>query len=90
MHELDIESIISMVDTENLYNHVLKIEGERHPINSPDKLDACADYILSEFEALGLKTNEQEFTVDGFDGTFRNIEGIIDKVSHPELFIVSH
>lgn len=28
MHELDIESIISMVDTENLYNHVLKIEGE--------------------------------------------------------------
>jgi len=87
---MDVESIINMVDTENMYNHVLRIEGERHPINSPEKLDACADYILSEFESLGLKTNEQEFTVDGFDGTFRNIEGIIDKGTNPELLIVSH
>ncbi|MHA1636731.1 MAG: M28 family peptidase [Candidatus Thorarchaeota archaeon] len=87
---MKIESIIKNVQTENLYNQVLQVEGEKHPIDSPEELNACADYILSEFEKYGLKTNDQEFTVDGFDATFRNIEGILGNGSNPELVIVSH
>ncbi|MFW9850932.1 MAG: M28 family peptidase, partial [Candidatus Thorarchaeota archaeon] len=61
----------------------------KHPIHSPERMEACADYILNEFESYGLNTNVHEFDVEGFDYTFRNIEATTDG-SGPELLIVSH
>jgi Zn-dependent M28 family amino/carboxypeptidase len=84
-----MDSIPKIVDAEKLYWHILKTEGEKHPIHSPERMEACADYILHEFERYGLKTNIHEFEVDGFDYTFRNIEATVDG-SGPELVIVSH
>ncbi|MHA1481081.1 MAG: M28 family peptidase, partial [Candidatus Thorarchaeota archaeon] len=78
------------VETENIFQHILKTEGEKHPLYSLEKLEECADYILSEFESYGLATNVHEFKVDGFDHTFRNIEGFIGDGKGPELLIVSH
>ncbi|MHA1862529.1 MAG: M28 family peptidase [Candidatus Thorarchaeota archaeon] len=57
---------------------------------SLDKLEECADYILSELKSYGLATGVHEFKVDGFDHTFRNIEGFIGEGEGPELLIVSH
>ena len=87
---MDIVEIVSKVDREKLYDHVLKLEGTRHPIDNPDKLDYSADYIHSKFEEYGLETHDQEFRVQGFDGKFRNIEGALKNADAPELLIASH
>jgi len=87
---MDIAEIMSRVDREKLYNHVLRLEGTRHPIDALGKLDDAADYILSRFEEYGLKVNDQDFRVQGFDGRFRNIEGAVENRGDPELLIVSH
>jgi len=84
-----MESILNLVDTERLYTHILKTEGEKHPIFSPERMEACADYILNEFESYGLNTNIHEFEVEGYDYTFRNIEATVGG-SGPEALIVSH
>jgi hypothetical protein len=87
---MDIAGILKRVDCEKLYSHVLKLEGTRHPIDTPGKLEDTADYIRSEFEEYGLEVNDQEFRVQGFDGRLRNIEGAIENGGDPDLLIVSH
>ena len=84
-----LESLLSTVDPERIYQHILKTEGEKHPLHSMEALEACADYILNEFESYGLQANAHEFTVDGFDHTFRNIEARTGEEG-PEFLIVSH
>jgi len=81
---------VSQVDSERMYKHVLKLEGIRHPIDTPQALNEAADYIRLEFEQYGLSANEQEFKVEGFEGAFKNIEAVIGDEAGPELLIVSH
>ncbi len=85
-----MESLWNEVETENIFQHILNTEGEKHPLYSPEKLEECADYILSELKSYGLATEVHEFKVDGFDYTFRNVEGFIGEGEGPELLIVSH
>jgi len=87
---MDIAEIASQVDREKLYDHVLRLEGPRHPIDNPDKLGYAADYIHSRFEEYGLEVYDQEFQVQGFDGKFRNIDGALKNKDAPELLIASH
>jgi hypothetical protein len=87
---MSISQIVSQVDSEKIYRHILKIEGIRHPTETPEKLNETAHYIRSEFERYGLKANDQEFKVEGFDTTFRNIEGILGDGKGPEVLVVSH
>jgi hypothetical protein len=87
---VDIVELLSEVDPEKLYDHVLKLEGPKHPIDNPDKLNHAADYIHSRFEEYGLEAYDQEFQVQGFNGKFRNIEGALKNADAPELLIVSH
>lgn len=81
---------IKKVDIERLYQHVLAIEGVKHPVVNPEKLNETADYIKSEFEKYGLNTNEQTFEIKGTDMIFRNIEGYIGDESKPEILVTSH
>ncbi len=81
---------IKKVDIERLYQHVLSVEGVKHPVVNPEKLNETADYIRSEFEKYGLRTNEQTFEIKGTDMTFRNIEGYIGDGSKPEILVTSH
>lgn len=85
-----MSSIWNDVETENIYQHILITEGEKHPLYSLENLEACADYILAELKSYGLKTGVHEFKVDGFNHTFRNVEGFIGDGKGPELLIVSH
>ncbi|MHA1219182.1 MAG: M28 family peptidase [Candidatus Heimdallarchaeaceae archaeon] len=81
---------IKKVDIERLYQHVLSVEGIKHPFVNPEKLNETADYIKSEFQKYGLNTNEQSFEIEGTDMTFRNIEGYIGDGSKPETLVTSH
>jgi hypothetical protein len=81
--------MLSQVDAERIYQHILKTEGEKHPLYSPEPMEACADYILTEFDSYGLMADVHEFQVEGFDYTFRNIQASTEGEG-PELLIVSH
>jgi hypothetical protein len=83
-------SLISQVDTERLYGHVLRLEGERHPIRSPRQLDAAADAILAELKSHGVDVRVHEFQVPGFPATFRNIEGWIGDPAAPAAVLMNH
>ncbi len=83
-------NIISQVDVERLYQHLIVLEGIKNPLNALSKLNETADYIKFEFEKYGLKTSEHRFMMDGFDFPFRNIEAQLGDASGPELLITSH
>lgn len=84
------ENLIENVDIEKLYSHILKIEGVKHAIDTPEKLNEVADYIKDEFRSYGIEAAEQKFTIEDFDFTFRNIEAVIGEGDEPELLITSH
>ncbi len=83
-------SIFNKVNTERLYQHVLNLEGERHPLNSPQKLRQAADYIYAELESYGVSIRLQEFPVAGFPDTFLNVEGWVGDSDAPCTVIMSH
>ena len=85
-----MKDVIKRVDVEKLYQHVLKIEGVKHPLTGPAKLNETADYISSEFKKYGLVTSEQTFKTEGYEMTFRNIESHIGDDSQPEILVTSH
>lgn len=87
---MNVADIVDQVDAGKIYQHILKLEGTRHPIASPQELNEAADYIVSEFTQYGLVVNEHKFKIPHFDSTFRNIEGLIEGKDGPELLIVSH
>lgn len=87
---MDISQIVGRVNSERIYQHILKTEGVKHPIDTPGRLNDIGDYIRSEFEEYGLRVSEQEFKVEGFDAIFRNIEGAFGDDEGSEFLITSH
>jgi hypothetical protein len=85
-----MDKIIENVEIEELYQHILNVEGIRNPINTPKKLNEVADYIKTKFEEYGLEVSEHHFKIDGFDITFRNIEGYIGNGKDPEILVTCH
>ncbi|MEA2070886.1 MAG: M28 family peptidase [Asgard group archaeon] len=84
------EDLINKVSLENLYRHLISIEGIRHPIDYPEGLDYTANYILNEFKKYGLKTNEDTFMLEGSNAVFRNIEGTQGSEKEKQLLISCH
>ncbi len=87
---LQMKDIIEQVDIERLYQHILNVEGIKHPILAQKKLDETADYIKNKFMKYGLQVQEQVFKIEDFDQSFRNIEGYFENSSGPEVLITSH
>ncbi|MFW9993024.1 MAG: M28 family peptidase [Candidatus Odinarchaeota archaeon] len=87
---MDIDEILASIDAERLYQHVLRLEGVRHPVTDPDGLNRAADYIKEQLSGLDVAVSEQRFSLDGFDFPFRNIEGVINEGRSPELLVTSH
>jgi hypothetical protein len=90
MLNMNVGEIISLVDIERLYQHVLRLEGVRHPVQDPKGLDKAANYIKEQMGSHGIDVREQTFTLEGFDFPFRNIEGVINEGKSPEILITSH
>ncbi len=85
-----MNGLVNQVDVERIYDHIFRTEGEKNVLHSPEAMEACADYICEEFERYGLVLDVHEFSVEGFDYTFRNIEGRNEAPEGPELLIASH
>ncbi len=87
---MDLTRILDEVDVERMYQHVLRLEGPKHPLDTPDKLKQAADYIYSELARYGVPVRVQEFQIDGSDDTFRNVEGWVGDESAPAVVIINH
>ena len=87
---MDLKEILERVDTERLYQHVLRLEGVKHPIDTPEKLKEAADYIYAEMEGYGLPVRAQEFQLEGWDDTFHNVEGWLGDEDAPAVVIINH
>ncbi len=85
-----MDEILEKVEIEELYQHILNIEGIRNPINTPEKLNEVANYIRTKLEEYGLEVSEHHFKIDGFDITFRNIEGYLGNGKGPEILVTCH
>lgn len=87
---MNLSEILNRVDPERLYRHVARLEGVRHPIDTPHALNAAADYLRAELASYGVSAREQVFHVDGFTGAFRNIEGWVGDEAAPAAVLISH
>jgi hypothetical protein len=77
--------------SENLYETVYNLEGMRHPVESPEALDAAADYIAARMRSYGYSVREQVFTIEGWERPFRNIEGSIGPIGEkPAAVLTAH
>jgi len=78
-------------DSEKLYQTVYRLEGNRHPVESPEALDKAADYIAAKMREYGLNVREQEFFIEGWARPFRNIEGSLGAVDEkPAAVLTAH
>lgn len=87
---MSIPSLMKQVDVENLYQHVLKLEGIRHPISHSKHLEQSQEYIYETMESYGLDTNQQIFHLEPFAQEFSNIQGIVKNPTGPIILITSH
>ncbi len=90
VNPMQVNDLLVQVNVERIYQHILAVEGTKHPIVTPERLEETADYIENQFEKYGLTTNSQEFQVETYEEIFRNIEGYFGNNSDPELLIVGH
>lgn len=89
------EKAIEMVNIDRLYNHVLSLEGIRHPLDSFAALIKGAEYIENTFQQQGLDTNRHYFSIKEMTEEFYNIEGLLEPqdqidLSQPTLLVTSH
>ncbi len=76
---------------ENLEAHVRKLAGANPPRNFENvkSLDASADYIRSQFQSYGLKTEDQTFEANK-GSVYRNILTSVGPVDAPRIVIGAH
>jgi Zn-dependent M28 family amino/carboxypeptidase len=86
----EIVSPETRIDPTALERHVRRLSETLHPrsYEHAANLDAAADYVLGEFEALGAVTEVQTFEVDG--RAYRNIIVRFGPESGPLLVIGAH
>ncbi|MHA1966552.1 MAG: M28 family peptidase [Candidatus Hodarchaeales archaeon] len=87
------EKVLEMVEIERLYQHVLALEGVRHPLSAPDALNQAGQYIENYFQQIGLPTELHWFSVDGLDEDFYNVVATLnagEDPSQPTMLISSH
>ncbi|MBN1329858.1 MAG: M28 family peptidase [Candidatus Heimdallarchaeota archaeon] len=84
------KTILEEVTLEQLYRHILALEGIKHHEEDPKKLNDAAEYIKKEMDSYGLEVKEQLFSLEGIDQKFRNIEAVLGEGVKPEILITSH
>lgn len=72
---MDLAEILSEVDASRLERTVRRLEGPRHPQESPDALEEAESYIVDELTASGLETERQPFRFRG--SSFNNVVGTL-------------
>ncbi len=62
---MQLRDLITKVDPERFYSHILNLEGPRHPLDNPERLAQATDYIRDEMSKSGLEVVEHFFRLEG-------------------------
>jgi len=87
---MDLKDMLGNMDIERLYQHVLNLEGVKHVSVAPEGLDKAVEYLYSQFKKYGASVRKQEFTIDGYDQTFINVEAWVGDENEPAVVISAH
>ncbi|HZK07063.1 MAG TPA: M28 family peptidase [Bacteroidales bacterium] len=68
MAEIDIQSIVNQVDSNNLKSDLEFIEGIRHRLTGPVHLQETRDFIVQRFTDYGLNSTIQDFDLGTYTG----------------------
>ena len=60
-----VTSAIHSVSRDRLLDHLRALEGERHPFDSPARLQAACDYVSDQWRRVGLALASDEFSYMG-------------------------
>jgi Zn-dependent M28 family amino/carboxypeptidase len=77
-------------DPAALERHVRKLAVELHPrsVDNPAGLQAAANYVLAQFEAVGARPLNQEFQAEGT--TYRNVVARFGPADGPLIVVGAH
>ncbi|MFX0210150.1 MAG: M28 family peptidase [Candidatus Hodarchaeota archaeon] len=84
---------IEAVDINNIYQHILFLEGVKHALDSYEELTQAGEYIEKSLQQFKIKANRLYFNVNGMDEDFFNVEGSLTgkmDFSAPTLVIANH
>jgi len=66
------------VTRQHLAAHLARLEGERHPSFSRDRLEAAQAYVREQFQSCGLRVSHHEFSYAG--------ESFVNLIGRPAAF----
>ncbi len=84
------KALRDQVDKQRIFRTVMDLEGPKHPLDNPVELNEAALYIEKEMKAIGLKTEIQEFFIEGFEEPFKNVVGYLGDLTRPAIVLGSH
>ena len=90
MANIEINELIKEVNVENIYTHILALEGPRYPLDNLDELNAAAEYIRKEIKNCGFSVEYQEFQVEGLETSFKNVLGFCGDKNAPAVVLGAH
>ena len=82
----DIDSLVDQIDQQRLRDHIDAIDEPRNAFGQPEALQAAADYIQRQLEALGYPVTLDPVT--RFDATFPNVIGVQEGTVCPERVLI--
>jgi hypothetical protein len=71
---MSISDVVGQVDGERIYKHVMRLEGVKHPIASPQKLNEVADTYFQSLSSMALPQTSRNSRFQGLtplSGTLR-------------------
>jgi len=84
------DELIQEVDIDQLYSHVLNLEGIRHPLANQRNLTNAGEYIMTQLENFGYIVQKQEFALEGFDEPFYNVEAFAENTPDQQIWVTAH
>jgi hypothetical protein len=87
------DKLIQNVNAENLYHHILQLQGIKHPLDTPNDLSEAADYTTNVMKKFGVVTSKQPFKIKGMEDDYYNVVGYLHSEpdqTEPLLIISSH
>jgi len=82
LFQIDIQSIVDQVDSNQLLSTLQSMEGIRHRTFGLDLLEATKDSLEQRFITAGLQTVRESFPYNGFIG--QNIVGRLEGTTHSD------
>lgn len=87
---MNLKEHFSNLDIQEIYKTIIDLEGPKYPYYNWNQLEYAAKYIQEKMMSYGIKTEIQEFYIEGFEQPFKNILGYIGDQSQPAIVLGSH